>query len=130
MSRESLSTIRMGRQRMEKIAEALQQNRSVSKVHYSHNFGMEDSAAETLARALEKSDSVCRVDINHSDLREAEVEAIAEERVEHNSSVTQLCLVDSPGNCRHSRGSQTQRRHHSDRSERQQHHSRRHQSCV
>ena len=116
---------------MEKIAEALQQNRSVSKVHYSHNFGMEDSTAETLAQALEKSDSVHRVDINHSDTREAEVEATAEEeRVEHNSSVTQLCLVGSPGNCRHSRGSQTQRRHHSDRSERQQHHSRRHESCV
>ena len=116
---------------MEKIAEALQQNRSVSKVHYSHNFGMEDSATETLARALEKSDSVHRVDINYSDTREAEVEATAEEeRVEHNSSVTELCLVDSPGNCRHSRDSQTQRRHCSDRSERQQHHSRRHESCV
>ena len=116
---------------MEEIAEALQQNRSVSKVHYSHNFEMEDTAAETLTRALEKSDSVCRVDVNHSDLREAEVEATAEEeRVEHNSSVTQLCLVDSPGNCRHSRGSRIQRRHCSDRYERQQHHSRRHQSCV
>ena len=46
-SRESLSTTRVGRQRMEKIAEALQQNRSVIKVHYSHNFGMEDSCRDT-----------------------------------------------------------------------------------